>query len=546
MARRYRPGRRGGSLFIPITAITFTAGALLLWSVYVWGEDVLNYFKGKTVVVADNSEANNRLTALLADLSGNKADLLELAENSQARLGWIENEQSRRLFRWYLMCNLIDKGLWTEAVAILPEVESLAPVEGLERLAIAALEHNDHQLQLRLDRQLQERVVNMPDGTHLLLRSIRRTAETCVSMNLNDEAVKAIARLENKSVLARLKNNPALAAEAAALQMIRADISTIKDPVLQQVRNILEQAGWPSCPATSRLMIEEVSTLLNSNSNISQSALKEIENKLLRCRDSLLEHPDRDHRLPECYMMLGELRFRMADYPGCVQALTLAGAFADGYGEMTPALQVRICRIRSRAHEAQGNTSATVDDCRFLLEHATDAAEIYRCLSILAQHEQGEEQMKLLMRCWGMLKETPKLSKNSDQDLALIATRLSNYFIDTEQYENALQWLGESNALLEKKHPDITDGKLLRARHDQALILRKAKQDSSAIKLQLELVRAIEKMSEEERARLDAADGELYKDAIREFSRSYLLIGEKKLARDVIRKIGESLPEKTR
>ena len=61
-----------------------------------------------------------------------------------------------------------------------------------------------------------------------------------------------------------------------------------------------------------------------------------------------------------------------------------------------------------------------------------------------------------------------------------------------------------------------------------------------------DVVRAIEGMSEEERARLDAADSTLYKTAVREFARTYLFTGDKDLAKQVIRKIRESLPEKVR
>ncbi|MBQ4614191.1 MAG: hypothetical protein IJB31_04610 [Akkermansia sp.] len=546
MQRRYRPNRKTTSHAIPLTAIGLTAAALILWGIYAKGDDIVHFFKGETIIVADNTEANDNLALLLQDLSGDKSKLLELAENSKARLGWIRNEATKRQFRWFLMSRLVDKEQWEEAVRILPEVESLAPVEGLERLAIAALKHGDHELQLRLDRQLQAKVIDMPDQTALLLRSIRRTVETCLKMHKTDDAVQAISQLDRAAVLARLAD-PALAADAAALQMMRADVSAVKEPVLQMVRNILEQARWPLCPATSRLILEEVSNTLRDHPNLSQQALKEVETKLLRCRDSMLENPDKEHRLPQCYSMLGELRFRLADYEGCAQALSLAAAFAEGYGEMTPELQIKLSRIRSRANEARGAVSDTMEDCRYLLENDSDKAEQLRCLTYLATHSEGAEKIELLMRCWDRIKENPKLvGKDSPIDLPLIAKELSVYYAEKEDYKTAIKWVQETLSMVEAAHPNLTDGKTLRARVNLALVRRKAKEDLAAVRILRDVVRAIESMSDEDRAKLDAADAKLYKDAVREFSRTYLVAGDKKLAQAVIKKIKESLPAKER
>ena len=160
MNRRYRPPRKKSNHTLPLAAAGLTVGALLLWGLFAKGQDIIQFFKGQTIVVPSNAEANANLSRLLADLAGDKARLLELAENSRARLGWIENADTQRQFRWFLMSRLVDKGQWQEAVRILPEVESLAPVEGLDRLAMAAAEHGDFELQLRLDRELQEKLVN--------------------------------------------------------------------------------------------------------------------------------------------------------------------------------------------------------------------------------------------------------------------------------------------------------------------------------------------------------------------------------------------------
>jgi len=546
MYRRYKPKRKSSSLALPVTAIGLTAAALLLWGIFSKGEDIINFFKGKTIEVPDNSEANERLDRLMADLSGDKPKLLELAADTKIRLGWIQNENTSRQFRYFLLSRLVDKGLWDEAVALLPEVESKAPIEGLDRLAEAALAHSDFALQLRLDRQLQELAIGMPTQTPLLLRSIRRTAETCMRMNRKDDAIHAISRLDMPDVLARLKD-PALAAEAAALQLIRADASEAKDPVLQMVRNILEKAGWPLCPATSRLMLEEVSTTLRDNPNMAAPSLKEVEAKLLRCRDSMLEYPDREHRLPQCYTMLGELRYRLGDYNGCAQALTLAGAFAEGYGEMTPELQLKLCRVRARANEARGAVADAMDDYRFLLERETDPVEVFRCLTYLATHSEGAEKIALLTRCWDMIKKDASLAKAAGGDRARIAKEVADYYVAGKDYANAIRWVAESARITEETYPDLTDGKALRARVNLALVERKTgRNDASAVRRLRDVVRAIEGMDEETRAKLDAADSSLYRTAVREFARTYLVMGDKSLARDVIKKIREGLPDRTR
>ncbi|MBR5886725.1 MAG: hypothetical protein IKZ07_00785 [Akkermansia sp.] len=547
MYRRYRPRRKSTGHTLPLAAVGLTVAALIIWAIFAKGDDIIRFFKGETVYVHDNSEANDNLERLLSDLSGDKARLLELAEDSKTRLGWIKNTETRRQFRWFLMCRLIDKGLWAEAVRILPEVEALAPVEGLDRLAEAALEHEDYDLQIRLDSQLLDKATTMPGATALLLRSIRRLAHTYIRMHKNDEAVKVLSRLEMATVLARLTDDPVLAAEAAELQMLRAEVGGVRDHALQLVRNILDAAHWPSCPATAKLMLEEVASTLRDNRNLSNTSLKDVEAKLLRCRDAMLEYPDREHKLPECYTMLGELRYRMGEYEGCAQALNLAGAFAEGYGEMTPELQLRLARLRSRANEACGAVSAAMVDCRYLLEHEKDQTEVFRCLNFLAAHSEGAEKIELLSRCWDMIRSNPEMAKSSPISMADIAASIATYYEGQSDYTNAIKWVNESVALVEQAHPDLTDGKLLRARMELALIERKTgKNDWGAVVRLRDIVRAIEAMSEEERARLDAADSKLYRSAVREFARTYLFTGDTKLAKQVIRKIKESLPEKVR
>lgn len=543
MQRRYRKNRKQSNHALPAVAIGITLAALAIGGLFYKGEDILLYFKGQTIVVHSNKEANDNLSRLLSDLSGDKARLLELAENSSARLGWIENVDTRRQFRWFLMMRLVEKGQWDEALRILPEVESLAPVEGLNSLAQAALEHEDYELQLRLDAQLQNKLMNLPDRTALLLQSIRRYAETCIRMKRNDDAVHAITRLDAPAIMARLAA-PHLATEAASLQMLRANICGVPEPVLQNVRNILEQAKWPLCPATSQLMLQEVSNALRDNPNIPSNSLKEIEEKLMRCRDSMLEYPDKEHKLPVCYTLLGEIRFRLQDYPGCAQALSLAAAFAEGYGEMTPDLQVKLRRLSSRANEARGAVSEAVQDCRYLLEHEKDSAEVLRCITFMGKHAEGEEKMELLMRCWNMMQENPALADNARKEE--IIRELSSWYMQKEDYTNAAKWIEQSTRLIVANHPVLTDGKALQARLDLALVQRKAMLDTTAMRKLRDLKKEIDQMSDEDRAKLDAAAPKLYKSIVREFARSCLLVGDKTTAKALARSIKESIPEKKR
>lgn len=545
MNRRYRPPRKKSNHTVPLVAAGLTLGALLLWGLFAKGQDIITFFKGQTVVVPSNDEANANLERLLGDLAGDKSKLLELAENSRSRLGWIKNADTQRHFRWILLSRLVDKGQWQEAVRILPEVETLAPVEGLDRMAVAAVEHGDYVLQLRLDRELQDRLMNAPEHTTLLLRSIRRTAETCIRMQNNDEAVKAISRLDSPGVLVRL-TKPELAAEAADLQMMRASVCAVKEPVLQMTRNILEQARWPLCPATSKLMLEEVTTALRDNPNMPPNTLKEIEDKLLRCRDAMLEYPDKEHRLPTCYLLLGELRYRLGNHEGCSQALSLAAAFAEGYGEMTPELQTRIARIRSRANEARGNAQEAVRDYRYLLDHESDPAEIMRVLTYMATHTDGEEKIKLLSRSWEMLQKNPALVSKDSDFRSRIAHELADYYTLRQEYENALKWVQECTRMVEEVNPDLTTGKTLRARLNLAMAQRKAKQDIVSFRTLRSIQNSIDQMSDEDKERLEKAEQGLYRSTIRELSRTCLLLGDMTTAKTFARKIGENLPEKVR
>lgn len=545
MNRRYRPNRRNTNYSIPIVAVCLIAAALFLWFIWAKGEAILRYFEGETIVVPDNSEANSNLSRLLADLSGDKAQLLELAANSKTRLGWIKDETSRKQFRWFLLVRLLDKGLWDEATAILPEVEDLATPEDLDRLATGALEHGEYEMQLRLDQKLQDQAITKPAETELLLRSIRRTAETCIKMHKSDEAIKVISRLDAPAILARF-STPELAAQAADLQMLRVDVSTVKEHALQLVRNILEQAKWPPCRATSRLMLEEVSTALRDNPALSQASLKEIETKLMHCRDALLDDADREHKLPDCYLTLGELRLRLGNYEGCAQALTLANAFAEGYGQSNLDWQLRIYRLRAKANMARDAKTEAMEDCRFLVENEKSPESLMTALTYLSANVTGKEREEMLARLWTVMQAQPKSTKADKEERARIAGEIMRINTESGAKDQAVKWGIEAMRAAQEAYPDLTDGKALRARYALALAHRKKMDDTLALRLLRDIVKDIEAMDETARATLDKADRTLYSSAVREYSRTYLLMGDRSTAKTIIKKIGGSLPEKQR
>ena len=143
MYRRYRPKRKNTSHALPIAAVSLTLISLLTWGYFAVGDDIVSHFKGKTIVVADDTEANANLDRLLTDLSGDRSSLLRLAEDRTVRMGWIKSEEVRRRFLWQLASRLVDEGEWATVKPIVPEVEGIAPIEGLDRIAALAQQKND-------------------------------------------------------------------------------------------------------------------------------------------------------------------------------------------------------------------------------------------------------------------------------------------------------------------------------------------------------------------------------------------------------------------
>ncbi len=544
--RRYRHHRaRNVNYTFPIAAISVIFVACVFWFLWAKGEAIRLYFEGKTIYVPDNSEANENLSHLLSDLSGDKARLLDLAANHRVRLGWIKDETTRCHFLRILMNNLLDKNQWDDAMKLLPEVEALLTLADMDRIAEEAVQRGEYELQLRLDSKIQDDTLNRPDEASLLLRSIRRTVATCMKMNDTEGAVKAISRLDTPAVLARF-TDPNLAAQVADLQMQRADVSTIKEHSLQLVRNVLEQANWPACRATARLMLEEVALALQDNPAMQQAALKEIEAKLRRCRDALHDFGDREHKLPQCYLLLGELRERMGDYAGCVQALTLAQAFAESYGTADLALQLRLARLRAKANMARGAEEEALSDCRFIAEHETEAEPLMSALTILSAHAKDAEREKILARLWDVMKAQSDATPEALKERVRIAAEISRLHAAAGARDQAIKWATHALRAAQEAYPTQTDGKALRASYDLALLQRSNREDVAAMRRFRDIVKAIEGFSPEQRKELDAADSSLYSSAVREYARTCLLTGDRDLARAIIRKIREGLPEKRR
>lgn len=544
MYNRYRSPRKGTSL-LPKVAIGIIAFSLLLWLVFAKGGAMSDFFRGERVVVASNDEANAKLTRLLGDLYGDKAHLLDLAANERTRLGWISNHETQLQVRSLLVSRLIDSDLWTEATALVPEILPTASVDDLDRIAAAAAQHKDLEMEQKADRRLQEELLKSPLNTELLLRSIRRAAEGCIAAGRNDEAVRIISVLDGPAVMARL-NTAELAVEAASLQMLRAGVCEVKEPVLQQARNILEKAKWPACEAASHLMLDEVSNTLRDNPRMNNAGLKELEEKLLRCRKIMMEFPDHEHRLPDCYRLLGDLRIRLGDYEGCAKALSLAAAFIESYGEMTPKMELELRRVRTRANVARGAEEDAVLDYKWLLDHETEPAETFKAIAYLIDHTEDSERAKLLERCWNFLDANPRIAQANAGVRFKVADALVEYYSGKQDYPNAIKWLRINRDLTESAHPNLTDGEFFQAKYDLALMLRKAKQDGPASAALYQICEAIEKMSEADRDKLDAAAPKLYRNAVREYARTRYIMNDTARAKAWVKKIKEGLPDKER
>ncbi len=542
--KRFNPRRRGGKSHVPAVAGAIVIIGLAIF-VFRKFDSIKQWFEPTIITEKSDVEANRRLDKLMASLSGDRIAVLQLARDYTAKVAWIKDPKVRRQFEWILMNRLIELGEWNEAKKMLPEVISIANVAQLDAIAREARKHEDYDWQLQIERQIQDQQIDAKANVDYLLHSLQRSVETDLKLQRKESAIKRIARLDMPAVQARLET-PAQAAAAASLQLQRASLSEVKEPVYVQVRTILERANWPACPATSLLIMEEVRSTLSAESKLSAPALKELEAKMQKCVESLLASGDRNHSLPSCYMMLGDIRNRLGDTAGCVQALSLAGAFAEGFGEMTPELRLRIARVRSRANVARNAVEEALPDLRFLAERDTDPHERIRALLILSEHSRDAEKAPILAQCWKELSEAGKTYERRDASMADIASQLAARYMEEKDYPHAAEWYDKTARLQEKLHPDPTEGSALQARYSYALAQMKAKNDGVAARNFLGVIRAIEAFGEDEEAAFKKNAPDLYKLAVRNLARTYLLMKERSLAKAVIKKIKEDLPDATR
>lgn len=557
MYRRYRPKRKNSGHALPIAAVSLTLITLLVWGYFAVGDDIAEYFKGKTVVVADASEANGKLDALMADLYGSRQQLLELAEKRQTRLGWIADANTRRQITWSLVNRLVDEGEWNTAKPIVPEVTGIIPMDGLERIAIFLQKKGETVDQVIIEEMLQKRISDETVNAEtlpLLIGSVSRYVVACSDKNKIYSALDSFRRIEVKTLL---KGRPDLVVQVATLMLNYGteDMDT-------EASNLLDESGCPDCPASAELQLKQAERALE-NKKCPNELLNRIHATLNKVQATLLKYPDTKKLLPVCYSKLGEVCFRLGKYDDCVKFLTLSDAFARGYGlceDKLNAQQLAHTRTRAQANAARGAIVEAVVDYRYLLEHETATDAVFKSLTFIAEHSQGEERISLLMRCREMLMATPDLAKHCPWSQADITKEISDFYIAADKYEDALPWVQESLALVEAAHKneadgkiDLSDGLVLRSRLNLALLERKTeKRDEQALERIKLVVRAMETMDKEDketRAKLDEADPKLYKEAVREFARTYLVMGGKyneKLAREVMKKIKESLPSKVR
>lgn len=542
--KRFNPRRRGGKSHVPAIAGAIVILGLAIF-VFRKFDSIKQWFEPTIITEKSDEEANRRLDKLMGSLSGDRIAVLQLARDYTAKVAWIKEPKVRRQFEWILMNRLIELGEWAEARKILPGVISIANAAQLDAIAREAQRHEDYELQLQIERQIQEQQIDAKAPVGYLLQSLQRSVATDMKLQRKENAIKSIARLDMPAVQARIET-PAQAATAAALQLQRASLSEVKEPIYVQVRAILERANWPACPATSLLVMEEVRSTLTAESKLTPAALKELEAKMKKCVESMLASGDRNRSLPSCYMMLGDIRNRLGDAPGCVQALSLAGAFAEGFGEMTPELRLRIARVRSRANAARHAVEEALPDLRFLAERDTDPHERIRALLILAEHTHDAEQIEALNQCWKELSETGAAYETRDAAMADIASRLAAHYMEENNYPLAAEWYDKTARLQEKLHPDLTEGSALQARYQYATAQLKAKNDGVAARGFIGVIRAIEAFSEEEEAAFKKNAPNLYKQAVRNLARAYLFMKERSLAKAVIKKIKEDLPDAAR
>lgn len=547
MHRRFTPRKKHSKTHLPVTIGVIVIIGLSLF-LYSKRDAIASWFTPKIEKITSDAEANERLDRLMSSLAGDRISVLELARDYRARVAWIKDARTKKQFEWILMNRLIEIGEWDETLKILPEVISIANTPQLETLAEEAREHGDYELQLKIEDKIQKILSEntSKEDISYLLRSLQRSVDTDLKLQDKNDAIKRITRLDKPHVQARIETQ-SQAADAAALQLQRAHLSEVKEPVYVQVKSLLKAQNWPPCPATSILLMEEVRTTLSEDANLKPDILRDLAIKMDRCVSSMLGSGNLNKSLPACYMMLGEILHRLGDAPGCAKALSLAAAFAEGFNEMTPETELRIARLRSRALISQNEMEQARDDLKYLAEKDPDASERIRALILLGENSQGEEREKFARLGWAALEAAPAALENRDSSLmAGIASNLAESHKARKEYAEAAGWYAKALKLSQTLYPDLTDGRALSIRCKLGLAQLQAKNDAAAARQFLGVVRDIEAFDKTAREAFDKAEPALYKQAVRELSRAYLFMKERDLAKQVIRKIGEGLPDASR
>ncbi len=553
--RRYKPRKRTHKTIVPvvIVAALICGAAFLIYQ----KANIQKMFEPVTITIISNQEANAKLASLMRDLGGDRATLLKLAQNYKIRLAEITTDpQSNQTydratvqrFEWTLMNRLIDAGEWKEAKKILPNVEDVIRIPQLENLAIEASDRGDDELQIRLEEKIQKSMRNSNEPIGYLIRSLRRHTDTLLALKKDKKAIEILSCLSEPGIQKKCSENAEIASEAANLLLLSDKLSDVSNAAgLQLAETILKNAKCHQSSAIPKILMEKSRKRLQDNKGMDRNALLDIEADLDRCRESLLAYPDDEQSLPECTLILGEVRFKLNNYDGCVSALSQAAAFAEAFNKMTPELKLRITRLRARANSARGAQDEAIADLKYLAANETDPNEKFKAFYYLSNNTVGEERIQKLLECWTMLPDGDTPTAEQQTCKADMACELGNYYFDNEKYADAITWFRRADAPLQAIAKD-TDGRRLSNLLKIGNAQLKNRKVYEARKVYKNLVETIKAMSEEDQETLAKTkqskdvESTLFKKAVREYANTYHLDRDRDTARSILKQIDERLP----
>lgn len=557
--RRYKPRKRTHRTIVPVVIIA----ALLCGAAFLIYQksNIQKMFDPVTITIISNQEANAKLASLMRDLGGDRATLLKLAQNYKIRLAEITTDpQSNQIydkatvqrFEWTLMNRLIDAGEWKEAKKILPNVEDVIRIPQLEDLAVEAKERGDDELQIRLEEKIQKSMRNSNEPIEYLIRSLRRHTDTLLALKKDKKAIEILSCLSEPGIQKKCSENAAIASEAANLLLLSDKLSDVSNASgLQLAETILKNAKCTQSPAIPKILMEKSRKRLQDNKGMDRNALLDIEADLDRCRESLLAYPDEEQSLPECTLILGEIRYKLNNYDGCVSALSQAAAFAEAFNKMTPELKLRITRLRARANSARGAQDEAIADLKYLAANETDPNEKFKAFYFLSNNTVGEERIQKLLECWNMVPDNDAPTAEQQACKADMACELGNYYFDNEKYADAITWFRRADIPLQAIAKD-TDGRRLSNLLKIGNAQLKNRKVYEARKVYKNLVDTIKAMSEEDQETLAKTkqskdvESTLFKKAVREYANTYHLDRDKDTARSILKQIDERLPSSPR